>query len=244
MQVRKDTMRLTFLSLSCALAMASAPAAAQGAFDMGMLTNTLAQGSLVETESARAAGASAFRSITRTPRNAAVDITAVRYRPSMAVRKRNMAQIVKQLGRADPANAEDLERTLARRDLVAEIGSVMRPVGLDPNNVADAVAVYLVTAYYGVRGSTDSQPAEYKAVSAQVARALGADPGFTGASDGVKQEIAEAMLVHAVLADQAVEAARKQPSAMPAVKAAIAKGARHAFGLDLARMQLGPAGLN
>ena len=121
---------------------------------------------------------------------------------------------------------------------------VMRPIGLDPNNVADAVAVYLVTAYYGVRGSTDTQPAEYKAVSAQVARALGADPGFTGASDAAKQEIAETMLVHAVLADQAVEAARKQPSAMPGVKAAIAKGARNAFGLDLAKMQLGPGGLD
>lgn len=51
------------------------------------------------------------------------------------------------------------------------------------------------------------------------------------------------MLINAVLANQAVQAAQKQPAAMPAIKAAIAKGAQSAFGFDLTRMRLGPDGL-
>lgn len=153
-----------------------------------------------------------------------------------------MAQIVERLRRVDPAGAADLQRTFATRDVITEIGGVMRPAGLRPDDVADAVATYLVTAYHGVRGSTEGEPAEFKAVSAQVGRALSADPAFTGASDALKQEIAEAMLVQAVLANQAVQAAEKQPSAMPAIKAAIGQGTRSSFGLDLMRVRLGADG--
>jgi hypothetical protein len=204
----------------------------------------LAQGANIQSESARASSLPVFKSITTTPNTAEIDSQAIRYRPSMAVRARNMKQFVDNLRRVDPSSASDLERTLSRRDIVAEVADVMRPGGLDPNNVADAVALYLVTAYYGVRGSTDSQPAEFKAVSAQVARAITANPLFAGASDALKQEIAESALINAVLADQAVQAAHKQPSAMPAIKAAIGKGARSAFGFDVAKLRLGPDGLN
>lgn len=227
-----------------AFALAPMPALAQGVFNMGMLTNTLAQGANIQSGSARASSLPVFQSITRTPRAAIVDDQAIRYRPNMAVRTRNMKQLVERLRRVDPTGATDLERTLSRRDLVAEMGSVMRPVGLDPNNVADAMATYLVTAYYGVRGSTDGEPAEFKAVSGQVARAISADPAFARSSDALKQEIAESMLIHALLANQAIEAAQKQPAAMPAIKAAIGRGARSAFGLDVAEMRLGPNGLN
>ena len=222
---------------------ASVPAAGQGVFDMGMLTNTLSQGGLIQSEEARAGIGDVSRALARTPRTAKVDRAALTYRPSLAVRKRNLDAFVARLRRVDATGAADLQRTFASRDVVAEIGGLMRPEGLDPNNVADAMATYLVTAFYGVRGSTDGETPEFKAVSLQMARVLSADPAFTGADDALKQEIAESMLVQAVLANQAVQAAQKQPSAMPAVKAAIAKGAEAAFGLDVRRMQLGPNGL-
>lgn len=226
-----------------AFAVAPMPALAQGVFNMGMLTNTLSQGANIQSEDARASSLAAFRSMTSAPRTAPINEAAIRYQPSMAVRARNMKQLVERLRRVDPTSASDLERTLASRDVLAEIAGVMRPVGLDPNNLADAAATYLVTAYYGVRGSTDGEPAEFKAVSTQIARAVSADPSFAEASDALKQEIAESMLINAVLANQAVQAAQKQPAAMPAIKAAIAKGAQSAFGFDLTRMRLGPEGL-
>jgi hypothetical protein len=236
-------MRKIVLGILITFVLGPFPALAQGVFDMGVLTNTLSQGALVQSETARARTRQIFRPQTGVPRSPAVDRAALLYRSDIGERKRNMAQIVERLRRVDPAGAADLQRTFASRDLIAEIGGVMRPVGLDPNNVADAIALYLVTAYYGVLGSTEGEPSELKAVSAQVGRALSADPTFTSASDAAKQEIAESMLVQAVLADQAVQAAQKQPSAMPAIKAAIGQGTRSSFGMDLTRVRLGPDGL-
>lgn len=244
MPASNGLLRTILLGALSAIALAPMPAPAQGVFNMGMLTNTLAQGANIQSESARASSLPVFQSITRTAPTAAIDNEAIHYRPSTAARTRNMKQVVDRLRRVDPTGAADLERTLARRDLIAEMGGVMRPVGLDPNNVADAMATYLVTAYYGVRGSTDGEPAEFKAVSGQVARAISADPAFARSSDALKQEIAESMLIHALMANQAIEAAQKQPAAMPAIKAAIGRGARSAFGLDVAKMRLGPNGLN
>jgi len=241
--MRKMLLRF-LLCLPAAAMLAPGGAAAQGVFNMGMLTNTLSQGGSTQSESARASTSNVFRSMTRVPRSATVNRAAITYRPSTTVRQRNMQQFVARLSRVDPKGAADLQRAFARRDVVAEVGGVMRPVGLNPNNVADAMAMYLVAAYYGVRGSVDSKPSDYKAVSAQMARAISTTPGFANASDALKQEIAESMLVQAVLVDQAIQAAQKQPSAMPGVKAAIAKGSRAAFGFDVTRMQLGPDGLS
>jgi len=236
-------MRASVLGVLIALVLAPLPAVAQGVFDMGALTNSLSQGAIIQSETARARTSRIFTPQAGASQSRAVDKTALLYQPSPTTRKRNMAQIVERLRRVDPAGAADLQRTFASRDPIAEMERVMRPVGLNPNNVADAVATYLVTAYYGVRGSTEGEPAEFKAVSAQVGRALSADPAFTDASDAVKQELAESMLIQAVLANQAVQAAQKQPSAMPAIKAAISKGTRSSFGMDLMRVRLGADGL-
>lgn len=236
-------MRKTVLGVLIALILLPFPALAQGVFDMGALTNSLSQGAVIQSETARARTSQIFRPQVRPPHGQAVDPGALLYRPNLAVRKRNMAQIADRLRRVDPAGAADLQRTFATRDPIAEMGQVMRPVGLNPDNVADAIATYLVTAYYGVRGSTQGEPAEFKAVSAQIGRALSADPAFTSAGDAVKQEMAEGMLLQAVLANQAVQAAQKQPSAMPAIKAAIGQGTRASFGMDLTRMRLGADGL-
>ena len=235
-------MRKIVLGILIAFVLAPFPAMAQGVFDMGALTNTLSQGALIQSETARARTSQIFRPQAGAARGQAVNRAALLYRPDMAARKRNLAQIVERLRRVDPAAAADLQRSFASRDLITEIAGVMRPVGLKPENVADAIATYLVTAYYGVRGSTEGEPAEFKAVSAQVGRALSADPAFTAASDASKQEIAESMLVQAVLANQAVQAAQKQPSAMPAIKAAIGQGTRSSFGMDMTRVRLGAEG--
>jgi hypothetical protein len=236
-------MRKIVLAVLLAFGLAPSHAIAQGVFDMGALTNSLSQGAIIQSETARARTSGLFRPRAQAPQSQAGDPAVLLYRPSMTARKRNMSQIVERLRHVDPAGAADLQRTFANRDPIAEIDRVMRPVGLRPDNVADAVATYLVTAYYGVRGSTEGEPAEFKAVSAQVGRALRADPVFTGSSDAVKQEMAEAMLIQAVLANQAVQAAQKQPSAMPAIKAAIRQGSRARFGMDLMRVRLGEDGL-
>lgn len=217
-------------------------ASAQGVFNMGMLTNTLSSGTLIQSEETRAAGQS-FRSRGPARTTAAINPAALSFRPDMAARKRNMAQFVAKIRRVDPASADDLQRALASHDLVAQVGASMRKAGLNPNNLADAMALYTVIAWYGVRGSDDSKPADFKPVSRQFVRSMGSTPQFARASQATKQELAESMMIQAMMAEQSVTLAKRQPGVMPQLKQAIDQGARGTFGFDLARMRLGPNGL-
>jgi hypothetical protein len=220
------------------------PAAAQGVFDMGVLTNTLSQGAgTASTDRTRDLGA-ALRS---TPRGGAeverASNAALTYSPDPAVRRRTMQHLVARLRKADPAAAAELDATFARRDLIEEINALLPKIGLRPNALPDAMAVYLVNAWYGVRGGVDTKPADYDAVRKQVRRALLASPGLADAPDAVKQDLAEGLLFQAIFTEQALNAAQGRPEALPKVQAAIAQGARASFGLDLARLRLGPDGL-
>ena len=87
--MRKMLLRF-LLCLPAAAMLAPGGAAAQGVFNMGMLTNTLSQGGSTQSESARASTSNVFRSMTRVPRSATVNRAAITYRPSTTVRQRNM----------------------------------------------------------------------------------------------------------------------------------------------------------
>jgi hypothetical protein len=214
--------------------LAVAPVArAQGVFDMGGLTNTLSQDVLVQSERKRAKTA-----VRSNPKG-------LLYRPSPTVRQRNVKRLIERMRSTDPASAAELSQTFAKRDFFGELRGVMKPVGLNPNNLADAMAMYLVVAWYGVRGRTDGKPGDFRAVSAQIARAIGANPAISRASDETKQQTAESMMVYAVLTEQSIALAKKkQPETLPKIRAAIRQGAQATFGFDLAKMSLGPKGLH
>jgi hypothetical protein len=230
-------------------AAASIPAAlsAQGVFDMGMLTNSLSQGVNIRSEEARASRRT-FPRLLRTTPSAAVraNPAAALYRPSAAIRQRNLKQFVERTKRLDHAVGADMERAFAKNDIMGQINAQMRgPLGLNPNSVADTMAVYLVTAYYASRGSDDSTPADFRAVARQMSRAVATTPEIARASDAVKQEIAESMMIQGVMTEQNVALIKKtNPRMMPQFRAAVATGAKRTFGMDLTRMRLGPNGLS
>jgi hypothetical protein len=212
-------------------------AQAQGVFDMGGLTNTLSQGALVQSERERARGQGTRGTAVRK-----ANPKVLLYRPNLTVRARNLKRIVEKTRSTDPAAAAEMEKSFAKTDFLGELGRLMRPIGLNPNNVADATALYLVTAWYGTRGSTDGKPANYKAVSAQIARIMASNPTLVRASDATKQQTAESMMLFAVFTEQSVNQAKKRPGTLPQVRAAIAQGAKATFGFDLTKMRLGAKG--
>ncbi|WP_102127654.1 DUF6683 family protein [Deinococcus planocerae] len=166
------------------------------------------------------------------------------FRPSPEVRKRNLAGFVAKTRAADPQGAAELERLFASTDVIGEIGKALAPSGLRTDDVADATAVYLVAAWYGVRGRDDDPSrAQLTAVRDQMARALANTPRFTAATDAQRQELAEAMLIQAALVSASVGAAKGQPAALGQVKAAVARGARATLNLDLTTVQLTDRGL-
>lgn len=166
------------------------------------------------------------------------------FRPSLEVRQRNLAQFVTKTRAVDPQGAVQLEQLFASSDVIGEIGKALAPYDLKTNDVADAMAVYVVTAWYGVRGRDDDPTrAQLTAVRAQMTTAIGSVPQFTAATDAQKQELAEAMLIQAGLVSQAVTAAKGRPALLEQVKEAVAQGARATFNFDLRTLQLTGQGL-
>lgn len=241
------------------LAIAQMPVAAMaqyGAFDMGMLTNTLAQDHVTKSEQARASARSRGVSLsprslspllsrpsglTDRPRASAAQLT---YSPSASVRRANFARFVERTRAKDPRTAANLQRLFETQDVMAMADGWMAPYGLTCTNVADAMAVYLTTAWLASRGSdADAEKSKMLAVRDQIASAIGATPQFATASDGQKQEVAEAMIVQAILASQYATAAQKDPKLMSAVKEAVATGAERTFGFDIRSLELTSQGL-
>ena len=220
---------------ACALG-ALAFARAQGVFTPGPLTVSLGMDVLTQSERARAGhhGSGAGH---RRPKRA--NPAVLLYRSDPARGRRDLEGFVAKLRTTDPKGAEGLRKS--GPSLLAQTRAAARKVGLNPNSVGDAMAIYAVTAWYAVRGSTDSKPADFRAASRQFARAASV-PAIGRASDALKQQTAESMLLFAALNEGWVTNAKKAPAAMAKVRAAVAQGARTTFGFDLAKLRLGANG--
>ena len=160
------------------------------------------------------------------------------YRPSMAIRNRNLVQFVENTRKVDPVTAQNLERFLASNDVLSPIQTSMVATGLSANNLADAYAVYWTTAWFGVQGRSEDLPkAQMIAVRNQAAYLLQSTKQFAGATDARKQQIAETMLLQSVMIAVSVNVAKSDPTQLDRVKSEIAQGAKQ-MGLDLDRMKL------
>lgn len=169
-------------------------------------------------------------------------LAKLNYGPSMQVRKRNYAQFVEKTRANNPAGADNLAALLASTDVVASMDSALKPYGLRTNNLADAYSVYWVTAWEAANGiKQNSSKAQALAVSKQAASALLAVKTLQTATDAVKQEFAESLLVQAAMIEAAAEQAKANPTQMQQVAAAVKQGAR-SVGLNLDAVKLTEAG--
>lgn len=166
------------------------------------------------------------------------ELAALRFTPSPTRRAANFRAFVERTRRVDRGNAQDLERLFASGDLMDRLGVAMRPLGLRVDNLADAYAIWWISAWNATQGiNPDPSPQMSAAVRAQAARALGSVPSIRGASDAAKQEFAEALLVQMIFVDVAVEQNKGNPARLRQLGAAVAQGAR-GMGLDLSQMRL------
>jgi hypothetical protein len=169
----------------------------------------------------------------------------VRYTPDAAATRRNADNFVARIHAVDPTVAADLERSLRGGALVDDIRRELAAHGLDGNDVADATAAYLVTAWHAARGSDqDPDRRMLRSVSDQLARAMALDPAFKTADNAAKQELAEAMMIHTAHASAAVKEAKADPARLAAVSRAIAQGARNTFGFGMDAVTLDESGLH
>jgi hypothetical protein len=167
--------------------------------------------------------------------------TALIFTPSVARRKANYARFIERSRRADPAGVDNLVATLAT-DPVSLMSAELAKVGLSASNVADTYAVYWVEAWQAAHGQTgDSSHQTAQAVKRQAARALLATPEFLRAGHDGKQELADSLLVQALMIGAAKHQANGDQNALRQIASAVRKGAK-GMGLDLDAMTLTEAG--
>jgi hypothetical protein len=165
----------------------------------------------------------------------------LRYKPSSIRRKANYAGFVAQSRRADPAGADALAATLAT-DPIARLEPLLARYGLTTSNVADAYAVYWEEAWEAVHGvdGPDTREAA-QAIKRQAAEAILTTPEFARATDAQKQELADSLLVQAVLIGAAKHQAGGDRGKLRQIADAVRQGAK-GMGLDLDAMTLTEAG--
>jgi len=164
------------------------------------------------------------------------------YAPSMAQRRRNLAQFVAASRKRDPEGAARLEKVFASQDLIGQINRRTAAYGFRANDVGDAYAAWWLNAWLASRERTDeATPRQIAAVRGQAAAALGSLPQLRTASDAVKQEAAEAYFVQTALIGSYLEQASGRPEQMKRLAAAVREGAR-AAGMDLTGLELTDGG--
>jgi hypothetical protein len=164
------------------------------------------------------------------------------YTPSAARRKEFMKTFVAKMRTQDPQTAAGMEKLIAQKDLIAEMGKIMAPYGLRTDNVADAYTLWWVASWHASR-SQEFKPnrSQLQAVKAQASRALSVAMKSSKITDATRQQFAEACLMQALLIDGALEKAQGNPSQLKEVARHVSQGAR-ASGLNLAVMELTPKG--
>jgi hypothetical protein len=174
----------------------------------------------------------------RQPATSPARPAALRYVPSKDRRAANLKGFADRIARVDPAGAKQLQGLFAAGDVIERMGALMAPHGFRVDDLADVYALWWITSWQAMRGRNDDPaPAVNAAVRAQTHRALAATPALVGADDATRQQLAESLLLHAMLIDAAVDQAKGNPQRMQVVAKTAAEGAR-AIGLDLAAMNL------
>lgn len=245
--------------LACGMLSLVLPASAQELnlgpiIDPGIAGNAAAQRQIAEQEYKRATGRDP-RSVTgrKSPSTSGSTSTArtVRgksgstlYRVDPAARSRRVAAWKNKLRAVDDKGMAQFERTPAGRDLFAVMGHQLRRYGLRTDDVADTLTVYLVTAWYGVRGSDQDPPrAIVVATRNQMRTSLLANPTFAAASNATKQEVGEALLLQTIEDSNNVAIGKKNPKQMAQVKSLIRQNALKVLHLDLTKLKLTSQGL-
>ncbi|MBX7482744.1 DUF6683 family protein [Qipengyuania qiaonensis] len=110
--------------------------------------------------------------------------------------------------------------------------------GLSTDNLADAVAIWMMYAWSATNGETpDYDSNQSRAVRKQAAAALLGAPGIAGMTAAQKQEMADAFLIQTFLVSQFIFAAEANREQWPQVQNMVSQGAR-ASGFDMSAMRL------
>ncbi len=229
-------MRKITIIISAILGMASCPAAAQGVFDLGALAKTVAAGPSTGGGQGGQGGQVA-------PPPSTATLAKLSFAPSPVVRKQVIADFVKNMKAVNPEAGAQMEVGFAQTDIIGEISKALTPYGMKTDNMADAYAFYLITAWMGANGRTDDMTnAQITGVQKMAQAALGGSKELMALDDGKKQLFAESLLLQGMMNDAMTEAVATDPAMKFKVMGDL-KAAAKELGIDTDAFILTPAGL-
>ena len=169
---------------------------------------------------------------------------STRFRVDGTARQKRVAAWMTKMRAVDAKGMAQFERTPAGRNLFSVIQPQLTRYSLRADDLADCLTVYLVNAWYGVRGNDQDPPRAYVlATRTQMRTSLLSNSIFATATDATKQEVAEALLLQTIEDGSNLAVAKKDPKQMPRVKSLIRQGVLKTFKLDMTKLKLTSQGL-
>lgn len=177
-------------------------------------------------------------------RNAAASTaSATRFARDPAAFETKQDQIVAAMRRQSPQAAAEVEALFAQ-DLLGMIAPEMRRMGLSLGDMADMTAVYWVAAWEASNGivGQKTDPRLAKGARDQIAGTFTGNAGLAGMSDRDKQDVADVMLLQAILVEARMQTAKANPATRKQVSDAVHTEAAQLIKTDLRRVKLTPTG--
>lgn len=132
---------------------------------------------------------------------------------------------------------------LFAQDIIAMLDPDFRAMGLDNSDVADMTAVYWINVWEAANGifGHKTDLALVRGARTQLAGTITNSPGFAQMNDAQKQEIADSMILQAVLI-AARSGGRQDAATRQKLSDAIAQEAQQVLKVDMRAVALTPAG--
>jgi hypothetical protein len=220
----------TFLSVTTPITAVHA----QGVFDLGKITKSIAVTPPV---------ASTNPAAQITPPPSAANLAKLTFKPSPATRKQIINEFLKGVKALQPDVGAQMETGFAKVDVIGEITKGLAGYGLKADNVADAYAYYLMTAWMGAQGRTDDYtPAQISGVQTMVRTSIASNKDLLALEDSKKQFFAESLLLQGLMNDELTKAVANDPALKTKVAGDIKTAAKE-LSIDLDAFSLTPSGL-
>jgi hypothetical protein len=220
-----------FVAAAFAFGLSMAPigsAHAQGVFDMGALTSSIAT-------NAGAAGAT---------QGVSISIDTLKYTPSAELSKENLAKFYKGLNDTSPGLGTQLEQGLAGQDVFALLDTELAKYGVNPNNLGDAMAIYWLSSWMGINGRfEDPTIAQVAGTRKMVEVSMSHAPSIAKLSDADKQSSAQGLLLQVMLNEMMIESVKADAAALKKIQGDLATAVKASTSFDASLFELTPNGL-
>jgi hypothetical protein len=228
--LRRIDMRRFVACVAFSMFTLSGPASAQGVFDMGALTNSIATNAGATTTGGQ--------------QTSAISIDVLKYTPSAKLSAENLTKFFSSLNELSPGMGTQLEQGLAGQDLFAQLDQELTKYGVRPNDMGDAMAVYWLSTWFAVNGRTDDPtPAQISGTRKMVQDALVKVPDIAKLSNDDKQATAQGFLLQLFLNEIVLEGVKSDPAALKKVHGDMLAAAKTMSGFDAALFDMSPSGL-